>query len=189
MVPNTTTLSKLMNNPEILVISGSLREASYNSFLATHAVKHVPAGFEARVYAEMRELPHYDADLDNQTPPEVVARLRRAISGAAGILFITPTYNYALPGGLKNLIDWATRPMGSHSMVGKRVAVTGASPGPSGSKQAVEWLRSMIEPLGATLVGDEYFIPAVHEKVDIASGNVDVEVDRYLSTVMSELVQ
>lgn len=178
-----------MNNPEILVISGSLREASYNSFLATHAVKHVPAGFEARVYAEMRELPHYDADLDNQTPPEVVARLRRAISGAAGILFITPTYNYAIPGGLKNLIDWATRPMGSHSMVGKRVAVTGASPGPSGSKQAVEWLRSMIEPLGATLVGDEYFIPAVHEKVDIASGNVDVEVDRYLSTVMSELVQ
>lgn len=178
-----------MNNPEILVISGSLREASYNSFLATHAVKHVPAGFEARVYAEMRELPHYDADIDNQTPPEVVARLRRAISGAAGILFITPTYNYALPGGLKNLIDWATRPMGSHSMVGKRVAVTGASPGPSGSKQAVEWLRSMIEPLGATLVGDEYFIPAVHEMVDIASGNVDVEVDRYLSTVMSELVQ
>jgi len=178
-----------MNNPEILVISGSLREASYNSFLATHAVKHVPAGFEARVYAEMRELPHYDADIDNQTPPEVVARLRRAISGAAGILFITPTYNYALPGGLKNLIDWATRPMGSHSMVGKRVAVTGASPGPSGSKQAVEWLRSMIEPLGATLVGDEYFIPAVHEKVDIASGNVDVEVDRYLSTVMSQLVQ
>ena len=178
-----------MNNPEILVISGSLRKASYNSFLATHAVKHVPAGFEARVYAEMRDLPHYDADLDNQTPPEAVARLRRSISDAAGILFITPTYNYALPGGLKNLVDWATRPMGSHSMVGKRVAVTGASPGPSGSKQAVEWLRSMIEPLGATLVGDEYFIPAVHEKVDIASGNVDVEVDRYLSTVMSELVQ
>ena len=178
-----------MNNPEILVISGSLRKASYNSFLATHAVKHVPAGFEARVYAEMRELPHYDADLDNQTPPEVVARLRRSISDSAGILFITPTYNYALPGGLKNLVDWATRPMGSHSMVGKRVAVTGASPGPSGSKQAVEWLRSMIEPLGATLVGDEYFIPAVHEKVDIASGNDDVEVDRYLSTVMSELVQ
>ena len=178
-----------MNNPEILVISGSLREASYNSFLATHAVKHVPAGFEARVYAEMRDLPHYDADLDNQTPPEVVARLRRAISGAVGILFITPTYNYALPGGLKNLIDWATRPMGSHSMVGKRVAVTGASPGPSGSKQAVQWLRSMIEPLGATLVGDEYLIPTVHEKVDIASGSVDAEVDRYLSTVMSELVQ
>ena len=178
-----------MSNPEILVISGSLRKASYNSFLATHAVKHVPAGFEARVYAEMRDLPHYDADLDNQTPPEVVARLRRWVSDAAGILFITPTYNYALPGGLKNLIDWATRPMGSHSMVGKRVAVTGASPGPSGSKQAVEWLRSMIEPLGATLVGDEYLIPTVHEKVDIASGNVDAEVDRYLSTVMSQLVQ
>jgi chromate reductase len=104
-------------------------------------------------------------------------------------LFITPTYNYALPGGLKNLIDWATRPMGNHSMVGKRVAVTGASPGPSGSKQAVQWLRSMIEPLGATLVGDEYLIPTVHEKVDIASGSVDAEVDRYLSTVMSQLVQ
>jgi chromate reductase, NAD(P)H dehydrogenase (quinone) len=178
-----------MNNPEILVISGSLRKASYNSFLAEHAVKHVPAGFEARVYAEMRDLPHYDADLDNQTPPEVVARLRRSISDASGILFITPTYNFALPGGLKNLIDWATRPMGGHSMVGKRVAVTGASPGPSGSKQAVQWLRSMIEPLGATLVGDEYLIPTVNEKVDIASGSVDAEVDRYLSTVMSQLVQ
>jgi NAD(P)H-dependent FMN reductase len=74
-------------------------------------------------------------------------------------------------------------------MVGKRVAVTGASPGPSGSKQAVQWLRSMVEPLGATLVGDEYLIPIVHEKVDIASGSVDAEVDRYLSTVMSQLVQ
>lgn len=178
-----------MNNPEILVISGSLRKASYNSFIAEHAVKHAPTGFEARVYAEMRELPHYDADLDNLTPPEVVARLRGWVSDAAGILFITPTYNYALPGGLKNLIDWATRPMGGHSMVGKRIAVTGASPGPSGSKQAVQWLRSMVEPLGATLVGDEYLIPAVHEKVDITSGSVDVEVDRYLSTVMSQLVQ
>ena len=178
-----------MNNPEILVISGSLRKASYNSLIAEHAVKHAPTGFEARVYAEMRELPHYDADLDNLTPPEVVARLRGWVSDAAGILFITPTYNYALPGGLKNLIDWATRPMGGHSMVGKRIAVTGASPGPSGSKQAVQWLRSMIEPLGATLVGDEYLIPAVHEKVDITSGSVDVEVDRYLSTVMSQLVQ
>ena len=105
MVPNTTTLCKLMNNPEILVISGSLRKASYNSFIAEHAVKHAPTGFEARVYGEMRELPHYDADLDNLTPPEVVARLRGWVSDAAGILFITPTYNYALPGGLKNLID------------------------------------------------------------------------------------
>ena len=105
MVPNTTTLCKLMNNPEILVISGSLRKASYNSFIAEHAVKHAPTGFEARVYAEMRELPHYDADLYNLTPPEVVARLRGWVSDAAGILFITPTYNYALQGGLKNLID------------------------------------------------------------------------------------
>jgi hypothetical protein len=47
----------------------------------------------------------------------------------------------------------------------------------------------MIEPLGATLVGVEYLIPTVHEKVDIASGSVDAEVDRYLSTVMSQLVQ
>jgi hypothetical protein len=47
----------------------------------------------------------------------------------------------------------------------------------------------MVEPLGATLVGDEYLIPIVHEKVDIASGSVDAEVDRYLSTVMSQLVQ
>lgn len=178
-----------MSNPEILIISGSLRGASYNSFLAAYATKHAPSGCEARVYAEMRELPHYDADLDNLTPPSVIASLRQDISQSAGLLFITPTYNYALPGGLKNLIDWATRPMGSHSLMGKRVAVTGASPGPSGSKQAVQWLRSMIEPLGATLIGEEFLIPAVHEKVDIASGHVATEVDTYLQTVMSQLVQ
>jgi chromate reductase len=189
MVPNTTTLSKLMSTSDILVISGSLRRASYNSFLATHAAKHAPAGFQAHVYAEMRELPLYDADLDTVAPPEAVARLRTRISEAAGILFVTPTYNFALPGGLKNLIDWATRPMGSHSLVGKRVAVTGASPGPSGSKQAVQWLRSMIEPLGGVLVGDEFLIPTVNEKVDIATGHVHVDVDSYLSTVMSQLVQ
>jgi chromate reductase len=178
-----------MSTPKILVISGSLRRAAFNTFLAEQAVKRAPAGIQANVYAEMRDLPHYDGDLDTDTPPPVVARLREQIAQAHGVVIVTPTYNFALPGGLKNLIDWATRPMGKHVLVGKRVAVTGCSPGPSGSKQAVQWLRSMIEPLGGVLVGDEMLVASVHEKVDLAKGTVNDELDAYLSTVMSEIAQ
>ena len=81
----------------------------------------------------VRELPHYDGDLDisaninadTETPPAVVVDFRREMSEAHAIIIGTPEYNYSLPGGLKNVIDWASRPFAKHCLIGRRVGVFG----------------------------------------------------------------
>ena len=77
----------------------------------------------------VRELPHYDGDLDintdTETPPAVVVDFRREMSEAHAIIIGTPEYNYSLPGGLKNVIDWASRPFAKHCLIGRRIGVFG----------------------------------------------------------------
>ena len=172
---------------EILVVSGSLRRGSFNTHLARHAVSRAPEGVGAVLYAGLGDLPIYDGDLDTDSPPDVVGQLRDAIASARGILFVTPTYNHALPGGLKNALDWASRPFGAHCLVGKRVAVCGCSPGTSGSKQGVAYLRTILPFLGCTLVGEEYPMPQIAEKVNLETGWVADDVDDYLRGLMREL--
>lgn len=172
---------------EILVVSGSLRRGSFNTHLARHAVSRAPGGVEAVLYAGLGDLPIYDGDLDTDSPPAQVGQLRDAIGSAHGILFVTPTYNHALPGGLKNALDWASRPFGTHCLVGKRVAVCGCSPGTSGSKQGVDYLRTILPFLGCTLVGEEYPMPQIAEKVNLETGWVADDVDDYLAGLMRQL--
>jgi NAD(P)H-dependent FMN reductase len=66
-------------------------------------------------------LPLYSQDYDADYPPEARA-LKEAISASDAVLFVTPEYNRSIPGGLKNAIDWASRPWGqdsfSHSPAG-----------------------------------------------------------------------
>jgi len=77
----------------------------------------------------VRELPHYDGDLDintdTETPPAAVVEMRRELSESHAIIIGTPEYNYNIPGGLKNIIDWASRPFAKHSLIGRRVGVFG----------------------------------------------------------------
>lgn len=103
----------------ILFLVGSLRAESLNGRLARVAAAHLPAGYEATFF-DLADIPHFNADFEGDNCPESVAQLRRAISGAAGVFWTTPEYNYALPGLVKNAVDWASRPMlPRHSFVGK----------------------------------------------------------------------
>ncbi len=134
----------------------------------------------------VRELPHYDGDLDTETPPAVVVDFRREMSEAHAIIIGTPEYNYSLPGGLKNLIDWASRPFAKHCLIGRRVGVFGCAPGDRGGKAAVEYLRNIVPLLGATLVGTELLFPKINSLIS-PDGKLDATVLSPLCELANEL--
>jgi len=173
----------------ILVVSGSLRKGSFNSHLARQAVARAPHGVTACLSDAPRGLPYYDGDLDTDSPPSEVAAWRESIAQSSALLFVTPTYNHALPGGLKNALDWASRPFGAHCLIGKRVAVLGCSPGTSGSKQGVAYLRTILPFLGMTLVGEEVALPQIADKVNLETGWVDDDIDALLRETMRLLAE
>lgn len=102
----------------ILFLVGSLRRESLNMRLARVAAQNLPEGYQATFF-DLKDVPMYNDDLRGDESPEGVQRLREALRNADGVFWTTPEYNYALPGIVKNAIDWASRPMlPSHSFVG-----------------------------------------------------------------------
>ena len=128
----------------ILAISGSLREASYNTLLAHAAAALAPAGVEVEVYDGLGSLPLYDADLDGEDAPAPVRELRERIADADAVLFVTPEYNGSVPGVLKNAVDWASRPGHKSVLSGKPVAIIGAASGVVGTARAQIHLREIM---------------------------------------------
>ncbi len=119
---------------KIAGISGSLRKGSYNTFLLKTAEQLLPEGVSLTI-AAIDGLPLYDADLDlpaTETRPDSVNTFRRVLAEADAILIASPEYNYSIPGGLKNAIDWASRGTDS-PLLNKPVALIGASPGLMGT--------------------------------------------------------
>ena len=125
----------------ILGIAGSLRRASYNRAALRAATKLVPDGVTLDV-AELDGIPGFNQD-DEQTPPAAVVELKRRIREADAVLFVTPEYNYSVPGVLKNAIDWASRPYGDSAWSGKPAAIMGASVGAIGTARAQYHLRQI----------------------------------------------
>ena len=135
----------------------------------------------------VRHLPIYDGDLDTETPPPAVTDMRRELGESYAVLIGTPEYNYNIPGGLKNVVDWASRPFAAHSLLDKKIAVVGCSPGTRGGKASVDYLRSVLPQLKAQLVGPEVLIPAVNTLVD-GNGTVDASVCDRLRNVLAAFI-
>ncbi|MFC3703223.1 NADPH-dependent FMN reductase [Devosia honganensis] len=121
---------------------GSLARESINRKLAAALVRLAPPELELSEIP-FRDLPLYSYDYDADYPPEARA-LKDAIASVDAILFVTPEYNRSIPGGLKNAIDWASRPWGKNSFSRKPSAVIGASIGAIGTAVAQQSLRSVL---------------------------------------------
>ena len=121
---------------------GSLSSTSINRKLAKALVRLAHQGFKMSEIP-FRDLPLYSPDYDADYPP-VARAFKQAIADADAILFVTPEYNRAIPGGLKNAIDWASRPWGQNSFTRKPSAVIGASIGAIGTAVAQQNLRSVL---------------------------------------------
>lgn len=121
---------------------GSLSSTSINRRLAQALIVLAP---EELRFAEVpiAGLPLYSPDFDSDYPPEARA-LKEAIAAADAVLFVTPEYNRSIPGGLKNAIDWASRPWGQNSFDHIPAAVIGASPGALGTALAQQSLRGVL---------------------------------------------
>jgi chromate reductase len=175
----------------ILAVSGSLRESSFNTSLLRVAVEAAPDAVELELWEGLGDLPLYDEDLE-QDAPESVRRLREDWAAADAILFSTPEYNGSVPGGLKNAIDWASRPKLEGVLRNKTVAVVGASTGQFGALWAQQDLKRILGIAGARVVGTEIPVPRAHEQFDLEGRLLDGEIFEqlrlHLTTLASEAV-
>jgi chromate reductase, NAD(P)H dehydrogenase (quinone) len=175
----------------ILAISGSLREGSFNTSLLRAALEAAPEGVELELWEGIGELPLYDEDLEGDVP-ESVRRLREDWGAADAILFSTPEYNGSVPGGLKNAIDWASRPRLDAVLRNKPLAVIGASTGQFGALWAQQDLKRILGIAGARVVGTEIPVPRAHERFDhegrLLNAEVFEQLRLHLTTLASEAV-
>lgn len=121
---------------------GSLSSTSINRLLAKALVRLAPPELEL-IEIPIRDLPLYSQDYDADFPP-VARAFKQAIADVDALLFITPEFNRSIPGGLKNAIDWASRPWGQNSFARKPSGVIGASPGAIGTAVAQQSLRGVL---------------------------------------------
>jgi chromate reductase, NAD(P)H dehydrogenase (quinone) len=132
----------MIEKTRILGIAGSLRKNSFNRGILKAASELVPDSSHIDVF-ELDGIPGFNQDEEKSPPPKVV-ELKQLVREADAILFVTPEYNYSIPGVLKNAIDWASRPYGDSAWAGKPAAIMGASIGSIATARAQYHLRQMM---------------------------------------------
>ena len=152
------------NNLNVLVICGSLRKGSYNAMVANSLPALVPAGMKV-AQSPTIVMPLYNADVQTgEGFPAPATALADAIRAADGVVFITPEYNYSIPGVLKNAIDWVSR-LQNQPFANKPVAIQSATQGPLGGARMQYHLRQCMVFLDAFTFGrPEIFVGSAQNK-------------------------
>src|SRR5215207_5396467 len=177
-----------MSKPiRILGIAGSLRRESYNRAALRAATQLVPEGTSIEIF-ELDGIPGFNED-EEQNPPAKVVELKRRIREMDAVLFVTPEYNYSVPGVLKNAIDWASRPYGDSAWNGKPVAIMGASVGTIGTARAQYHLRQMFVFLNMYAVNQpEVMLSNAHKHFDQHGRLTDETAKKLIRQLLDELV-
>ena len=136
----------------ILAICGSLQAKSRNLALLSTAATLLPAGVELVLFDGLRDLPHFNPDIEPESLPPSVLRWRQALADSDAVVIASPEYGFSLPGVVKNAIDWV---IGSGELEGKVVAITAAVPGPERGRRGLQALRDTLSAVRATIVGGE----------------------------------
>lgn len=174
----------IMSDIKILGIPGSLRAGSYNKGLLRAAQELLPTGVTLDLF-DLNGLPVFSEDIE-KNPLAQVTDLKKQIRAADAILFATPEYNYSIPGGLKNAIDWASRPYGDSAWLGKPAAIMGASIGRFGSARAQYHLRQVFVYLDMDVINQpEVMVGNASEMFD-AQGKLTHDTSKKL---IRELIQ
>ncbi|CAE6841260.1 NADPH-dependent FMN reductase [Paraburkholderia domus] len=167
----------------IAALSGSLRQASYNSALLRAAATLGPNGVSIEI-ASIRDIPLYDGDLELSSGlPAAVSELKAIIANADGLLLATPEYNNSIPGVMKNAIDWLTRPAADIPQVfgGLPVAVIGTSPGGFGTVMAQAAWLPVLRALGTyQWFGRRLLVPRAGQVFDESMSVADADVREQL---------
>lgn len=173
---------------KILALVGSLRAASFSRKLALAAAAVAPDGVAVEI-VDGRDVPHYDQDADGDDKPPAVAALLEKVSGADALLFVTPEYNYGVPGALKNMIDWASRPAFRSPLKDRPALVLALSMAPTGGARAHAQLTTVLGGcLTPCYLAPSFLVPAVHEKFDESGALVDEVTSKRLVKTMAAFV-
>jgi chromate reductase len=154
-----------MSKIRLIAIPGSLRQESF-SLAVARGLQSAVADRADVVIHSLTDVPLYNQDLDTETAPAGVKALRDAIGQADGVIIVSPEFNYGLPGVVKNALDWASRPYGVATLIGKPVLTVTESPAFTGGVRAQAPLNEVLLAIGARpLGGPQVVIGAVHEKL------------------------
>ena len=148
---------------QLLFVPGSLRAASSARATMRALIARV-SGIVDTVVADPGALPHYNADVtDDPSVAAFIAQVREA----DGVVFVTPEYNYSIPGVLKNAIDWASRPAFESVFKGKPCVVVTVSGGALGGVRAQAHLKYVLNGMLAEVFpAKEIVVPMANKKVE-----------------------
>ena len=165
---------------------GSLSSTSINRLLAKALGRLAPPEL-VLTEIPIKDLPLYSPDFDADYPP-VARALKQSIADVDAVLFVTPEYNRSIPGGLKNAIDWASRPWGKNSFARKPTGVIGTSPGPIGTAVAQQSLRGVLCYCNSPLLNQVEAYIQFKPGLITADGEVTNEATQeFLRNYMTEL--
>ena len=166
-------------NLSVITICGSLRKGSYNAIVQRALPALAPDGMVLTEAPPFAAFPLYNADVRAAAGfPGPVSALADAIRAADGVIIVTPEYNYSIPGGLKNAIDWVSW-LPSQPFSGKPIALQSASPGPLGGGRVQYDLRRAMVFLDAFVLNrPEIFIGGCAAKIDEKTGTISEEATR-----------
>ncbi|HEX5602723.1 MAG TPA: NAD(P)H-dependent oxidoreductase [Pyrinomonadaceae bacterium] len=177
-----------MKPVRILGIAGSLRRDSYNRATLRAAIELAPEGVSIETF-ELDGIPGFNQD-EEQNPPAKIVDLKQRVREADAILFVTPEYNYSIPGVLKNAIDWASRPYGDNAWDRKPAAIMGASVGAIGTARAQYHLRQMMVFLNMFPVNQpEVMIGNASERFDLQGNLTDNASKDFIRQLLQNLVE
>ncbi len=165
---------------------GSLAAASINRQLAGALVRLAPKQLEM-TEVPIRDLPIYSYDYDADFPAPARA-FKDALAKVDAVLFVTPEYNRSIPGGLKNAIDWASRPYGQNSFARKPSAVIGTSTGAIGTAIAQQHLRSVLSFCNSPQMNaPEAYIQFKPGLINDKGEVTNASTEKFLRTYMEDL--
>jgi chromate reductase, NAD(P)H dehydrogenase (quinone) len=154
-----------MATHNIVVIVGSLRKESFTLKIANALAKLAPASLKLDVVT-LNGISFFNQDLE-ATPPADWVAFRERIQKSDGVIFVTPEYNRAIPGVLKNAIDVASRPYGKSSFIGKPTGIISNSPGPLGGVSAAKTLQNVLPGITGPILGQpEIYLNGVGDAFD-----------------------
>ena len=187
----------MAKKPKILAFAGSLRENSYNKRVLKTAIEGAKQAGAEVTFLDLKDypMPIYDEDDHKQNGfDENALRFQEILSSHDGLLIASPEYNGSLPGGLKNALDWASRPSDKFKMgevfKGKAAAMITASPGSFGGIRYLVHLRGILSVLGINVLPSEIAVSFVNKMFEGASNSMtDEKMKGLLENLGASLVE
>jgi NAD(P)H-dependent FMN reductase len=184
-----------MAKVKVLCFAGSLRKHSYNKKLVKIAMDAAQEAGAKVTFVDLKEypMPVYDADLEEANGiPESVLKFKKLMKQHQAFLISSPEYNSSIPGALKNVIDWASRPAPGENKLecfaGKIAGIMSASPGGLGGLRGLTPLRSILDNIGTMVLPEQHGVPHADKAFDANGKLLDKKMEANIKALAKRLV-